>query len=212
MRNKLWLKGTIALLFVITSILVMSSDVNAGDPPKVYFKFDIPIGCHYSPGWFGVMDKCPKDVVVLYYNDKAGYGYAYTYTPSTSLSKLAVVTPQSTVDSVLVAAKDEKDIYYGEKIYNRWLPEIKIEEFKVYIDEKGLATIIDGSKPTEELYGKVEVKKAVVCPTCGSFIFWYYDGVLDRSTVITCPLGHKLITINYETLDAVKEAEALIGE
>ena len=43
-----------------------------------YFRFNIPSGISYSPNWFGTMPKCPKNVEVLLYNDKEGYGIAKT--------------------------------------------------------------------------------------------------------------------------------------
>jgi hypothetical protein len=189
--------------YLIVSVLLMtvliSQDVNAQTQTKTYFKFDIPLNADgtrvsYSPDYYGRMDRSPKNVTVVYYNDKEGYGYAYTV--DTFEIKQATLTTATAADNVIKAAKDEIGVYFGEKILTRWYPEIKIEEYKV--DEKG--NIV--TEKSEEY--KIEVKKAVVCPTCGSFIFWYYDGLLDTRQVVTCPLGHKLITISYDAL-TVKE-------
>jgi hypothetical protein len=192
----------ITIMFIFSFALVLiSQSVQAGDPPKVYFRFDIPLGCHYSPGWFGVMDKVPKNVTVLYYNDKAGYGLAYT--TDTFFPKEAVLIDSKTADDVLATVKDEKGIYYGQKIADRWLPELRVDEFKVAVDEKGVTTIITDEKSADS-YREITTKKAAVCPICGEFIVWYFDGLFTNRTVLACSKGHRIVTASYDTLDMIK--------
>ena len=192
----------ITIMFLLSFALVLiSQSVQAADPPKVYFRFVIPAGCHYSPGWFGVMDKVPKDVTVLYYNDKEGYGYAYT--TDTFFPKEAILINSKTADDTLAAVKDEKDIYYGQKIADRWLPEIKVEEIKVTVDEKGVVTVITDDKSIDD-YKEVIVRKAALCPVCGEFIVWYFDGLLTNRIVLTCTKGHRIVTVSHDTLSSVE--------
>ena len=185
-------------------LILVSADVYAADPPKTYFKFNIPTmpdgsRVSYSPGWFGVMDKVPKNVTVLYYNDKDGYGYAYT--TDTYMAKEAIVTTKSIVENTVNTAKDEAGIYYGEKIYNRWLPEIEVKEVTCIKGEYGYIRVDKSTEINDEII----VKKAVYCPVCGEFMFWYYDGLLNDSTVIMCPNGHKLISKSYDTVKFIAE-------
>jgi hypothetical protein len=185
-------------------LIGMSSDVQAGDPPRTYFKFVIPTNAdgtrvHYSLGWFGVMDYVPKNVTVLLYNDKDGYGYAYT--TDTYMAKEAIVKTQKEVDDTIKLAKEEKGVYFGQKIYDRWLPEIEVREVRCTVDEKGF-TVINKS---EEVYGEILSKKAVYCPICDSFVFWYFDGLLDNSVVVYCPNGHRLLTIGYDSIEVAKD-------
>lgn len=200
--NKQAIRAIILMMVLISSGILVSQDVNAQMLTRTYFRFIIPTNADgtrvsYSPDYYGRMDKSPKNVTVVYYNDKEGYGYAYT--TDTFDFKQAVVTTAKEADDVLATAKDEVGVYYGEKIATRWYPEIKIEELKV--DEKDNVV----TEKTEGVYS-ITTKKAVVCPTCGSFIFWYYDGLLSSRQVITCPLGHKLLTLSYDTVD-VKSVE-----
>lgn len=209
-KKELIVKGIFILTLVCGGVL-LSQDVNAQTVTKTYFKFDIPLNddgtrVSYSPDYYGRMDRTPKNVTVVYYNDKEGYGYAYT--TDTFEIKQATLTTATVADNVIKAAKDEVGVYYGDKIATRWYPEIKIEEYKVTINEKGEIIIITGEK-SEEVYKEIVVKKAVECPTCGSFIFWYYDGLLNTRQVITCPSGHKLVTVAYPILDAKTVAETI---
>lgn len=205
MKKKLSMRFIISLItvmFILSFVLVLVSAVQAADPPKTYFRFEIPLGCHYSPGWFGVMDKVPKDVTVLYYNDKEGYGMAYT--TDTFFPKEAIPINSKTADDTLAGVKDGKGIYYGQKITDRWLPEIKIEELKVTVDEKGVATIITDDKSLEENYKEITTRKAALCPICGEFVIWYFDGLLSNRIILTCVKGHRMVTASYDTLEAIK--------
>lgn len=196
-------KKPIIRIIILTIVLVLggimvSQDANAQAQTKTYFRFDIPLSADgsrikYSPGWFGASDKCPQNVTVVYYNDKEGYGVAYT--TDIFITKQATLTTAKVADDTVAAAKDEAGIYYGEKIASRWYPEVKVEEYKV--DEKD--NIVTGD--VKEIYN-ITTKKAVVCPVCGSFMFWYYDGLLSGRQVISCPLGHESVTVSYETLEA----------
>ena len=89
-----------------------------------HFRFDIPTNADgsrvtYSPGWSGTMPKCPKNVTVLLYNDKEGYGIAKTddsFIPN-EVTKLNNTEAQRIVSE----AKDEDGIYFGQKLKDRWI-------------------------------------------------------------------------------------------
>ena len=92
-----------------------------------YFKF--PIGKNedgsrisYSPGWHGEMLMCPRNVTVLLYNDKEGYGIAQAddkfIPPEVKVIEEAEALGTLTTVALL---KDTTDIYFGKEIDTRWL-------------------------------------------------------------------------------------------
>jgi len=108
-----------------------------------YFKFTIPKQdgdktVSYSPGWHGTMPHCPKDVTVLIYNDKEGFGIAQT--PDIFIPpEVVVITSKEAEDELkLCKNKDDaikkdpkykddlamdgkpKEIWYGDKLLKKW--------------------------------------------------------------------------------------------
>jgi hypothetical protein len=107
-----------------------------------YFKFDIPKGLGYSPGWHGTLDKCPSDVEVLLYNEREGFGIACT--PDKTLPKgITAITEEEALSTMTTIAfsKAQTDLYYGDKLYDKWIPE-PIEEVPDTIAE--LLEVSDG--------------------------------------------------------------------
>ena len=188
----------ITIMFVLSFALVLVSQaVQAGDPPRTYFRFAIPTNADgtrvsYSPGWFGMSDKCPNHVTVVYYNDKEGYGLAYT--TDTWVTKEAVLSTSLATEDVLSKAKDEIGVFYGSKLLDRWLPEIKIEVKECVVDSNGVISIL--SKGDTD-YKEIVYKEAIVCPVCGEFIDWAWGGIGDTRFILTCPKGHRLVTRGY---------------
>ena len=199
----MWKKRKLVYLALVMALVlpvfIATDYAQAGDPPRTYFRFDIPLGCRYSPGWCGVMDRVPKDPVVVLYNDKAGYGIAYT--TDTFFPKEATLVTKEASDSTLASAKEEAGTYYGSKLDDRWLPEVRIEEFKVTVDEKGTASIFTSEK-SEDFYRGVVVKKGIVCPKCGAFLEWYMLDTLSIRIIHVCPFGHRSVTATYESLES----------
>ena len=147
-----------------------------------YFKFEIPAGLSYSPGWHGTMTKCPSDVVVDCYNDKEGYGIAHTN--DLTLPKEVKGIEQKEVEATIAALKEEDGIYFGEKVLERvaWLPEAVVKDDPV--DEK-----------TAEITGHLVVsQKAQFCPICHKFICYLPEGLNAAKIITTCPDGHRVVT------------------
>ena len=100
-----------------------------------YFKFIIPTNSDgtrisYSPNYHGTMNKCPKDVTVLLYNDEEGYGIAKT-NDKFKPKEVKVIEEAVALGTLTDAAlKDEEGVYFGEKLDNRWKPEPIVEEPK----------------------------------------------------------------------------------
>ena len=87
-----------------------------------YFKFTIGTNndgsrVSYSPGWFGSMRKCPKNVTVLLYDDKQGYGIASaedTFIPP------EVEQIKEAEALKLVDASNGEQVFKGKSITDRW--------------------------------------------------------------------------------------------
>lgn len=207
-KDRLSMKTIISLItimFILSfTMILISQSVQAADPPKVYFRFDIPLGCHYSPGWFGVMDKVCKDVTVVYENDKAGYGFAYT--TDTFIPPEVTVVSKVTVDDIVLNAKDEKDIYAGAKLTDRWLPEVRVESVECIVKDGVIILKSDLSKDAE-YYGETVYKKAVYCSVCEEFITWDFSGLLTSRFILTCPKGHRMVTASFDAIEAIGEIE-----
>jgi hypothetical protein len=193
--------GLVALSLIIGSVMVFTPTQGAG---RLYFRFEIPTNSDgttvsYSPDFYGRYDKTPKDVTVLYQNDKERYGYAYT--TDKWIPKGSVSVTQSTAESVVSAARDVAGVYFGSKMVDRYLPEVKIESKEVTVKE-GVATLYDKTKTTEPI-GQIEQKKAVLCPVCGEFVMWDYDGLTESRQILTCKNGHRFVTATYEKVEAL---------
>ncbi len=88
-----------------------------------YFRFEIPTNADgsrvtYSSGWHGTMPHCPKNVTVLLYNDKEGYGIAQT--EDTFVPPEITRITKTVAEKLLSSAKDEDGIYFGGKLLHRW--------------------------------------------------------------------------------------------
>ena len=89
-----------------------------------YFQFLIPKNedgsrVSYSPKWAGTMPCCPKNVTVLLYNDKEGYGIAKTEDTFEPPEVLRIT--ELTAKDILTKARDENGVYFGKKLADRWL-------------------------------------------------------------------------------------------
>jgi len=92
-----------------------------------YFKFEIPTNADgsrvtYSPGWHGTMPKCSKNVKVLLYNDKEGYGIAKT--EDTFIPKEVEVITEKIALGIVAKATDEEGVFFGDKLVTRWDAEV----------------------------------------------------------------------------------------
>jgi len=197
---------SLVALLLLSFTLVYSPALFAKDGDERYFRFTIPNNADgtvvsYSPGWFGTYATCPQNVVVLLYNDKERYGIAYTVDKFIPSGSLLLTKDISTV--VIDSVKIEEGVFKEQKLADRWLPEVEVKEVDCIVKE-GLWVLANKAEYSEESLVVTTSKKAVYCPVCGEFIMWYYDGVLDSSTVLVCPKGHRLITVRYDTLE--KEA------
>ena len=94
-----------------------------------YFRFEIPKGLGYSPGWHGTLDKCPSKVEVLLYNEQDGFGIACT--PDKILPKgITAITEAEALSTMTTIAFSETqtDLYYGDKLFDKWIQEEVIED------------------------------------------------------------------------------------
>lgn len=89
-----------------------------------YFRFEIPEGLGYSPGWHGTIPKCSKNVKVLLYNDRDGYGIAQT--DDKFIPKEVTVISEPEALGTLTEFMDTKDeeIYMCDAILTRWDVEV----------------------------------------------------------------------------------------
>jgi hypothetical protein len=145
-----------------------------------YFRFEIPQGLTYSPGWCGTMPKVPSDVVVDCYNDKEGYGIAHTN--DLTLPKEVKGIEQKEAEATLASLKEEEGVYVGEKVMERvaWLPEAEIKDDPV-------------NDTTSELTGQpVVAQKAQFCSVCHKFICYLPSNIAAARIILTCPDGHKV--------------------
>ena len=170
-----------------------------------WFRFQIPQNkdgsrVSYSPNWFGTMPKCPKDVTVLLYNDKEGYGVAQTedgFVPKevTKLTEMEAKDLISVSIDTLIAGKGD-GVFLSKSlipegydlvknsIEARWLP-------KAIVGDKPEAVLVD--YPIESGMMNVGTKKAVFCPICHQFIMWLPDNLIAKSIQLTCPMGHEVV-------------------
>lgn len=165
-----------------------------------YFRFEIPAGVKYSPNWHGTMPRCPKDVEVLLYNDKEGYGIAKTE----DIFKPPEVEVLAEAEALKVVreAQDEEGVYFGQKLADRWLPEAETEKETTKSGEPVLVSEQAGKRVVVDTFIKF-------CPTChqivakvdqyedGSVAIWQngkklIDGIKAASIVLSCANGHRV--------------------
>jgi hypothetical protein len=160
----------------------------------------------YSPGWCGTRDKCALKEKGIYYNDKERWGIAIaegSFVPPdvevVDAGKVAeLMGIKTVVDKTAVIAMDaegslkfnnvvaelpeitEKEVYYGKKLADRYLPKIDAVTGDTEIDEK--------------LYKvKASVGKTVFCPECHVFVMKLPNGLNAKTINLTCPNGHKVV-------------------
>ena len=73
----------------------------------------------YSPGWFGEMNMCPRNVKVLLYNDKEGYGIAQA--DDKFIPPEVKVIDEAEATKILSNIKSEPGVFIGIHIAARWL-------------------------------------------------------------------------------------------
>jgi hypothetical protein len=218
MKKKQYLKSTVprnisksitilvSIIFILSlySLLFIPSTTYAAGE-RTYFRFDIPKGTKYSPGWHGYGTQCPKNVTIVLYNEAENYGIAYT-TDTFRMLSTAIITNQSTADLLLSSVRDGDGIYYGQKLADRWLPEIRIEteQYSKDLTKESLIKV-DPSQINITINAQDIINKKVVkCPVCGEYICDYYDGLEKTRQIIYCSKGHRITTASWETLDNLK--------
>jgi len=89
-----------------------------------YYTIEIPRHSNgdiaqYPPEWFGVMARCPKNVIVFIFNDKEGWLLAQcddTYVPK----EVKVIT-KAEADKLMSQTQQAPDVFVGvQKIAERW--------------------------------------------------------------------------------------------
>jgi hypothetical protein len=130
-----------------------------------YFRF--PIGLMsdgsriaYSKGWHGTMPRCPRNVVVDLYNDRAGYGIAHTddtfvppevtvITEKEALAEIAAAPLKAAeIAKSLLAVKTcaglPADIWYGKKLADREGYYQTVAETERLLAESPAMKVLDG--------------------------------------------------------------------
>jgi len=169
-----------------------------------WFRFGIPVNSDgsriiYSKGWHGTMPKCPKDVVVLLYNDKEGYGIAKT--EDTFVPPEVTVLTEGEANKVLVEVKDEEGVYFGQKLEDRYLPEA---------ETKKIDGLLEGISPEALPVSKIVADTfCKSCPSCHKVVAYIVqyedgsikivqngktliDGIKAKSINLVCPSGHRV--------------------
>ncbi len=143
------------------------TDVNADG--ETYFRFTIPPDCEYSPNWFGEMDFCPQNVEVIYYDDVSGFGIAYTI--DTLVTPEMEVIEEAEALGILDNAIDSEGVYFGDKLEDRWIPEVDIRDVAV--------------QDREELPLGIEplTRQGAYCPMCGGFLWWLTNIDINTGSV-----------------------------
>ncbi len=88
-----------------------------------YFKFEIPRMpdgkvVTYSPSWCGTRPKCALNEKGLLYNDKERWGIGQS--EGTFIPPDVEVIPEAEALKILAEAKDEPEVFTGEKLIHRW--------------------------------------------------------------------------------------------
>ena len=81
--------------------------------------------------------------------------------------------------ALLAEAKDEEQVYFGEKLARRYDPEAVIAD----------KPVVDGLP--EDM--PVVTNKAVFCPVCHQFIMWLPENIIAKSINLVCKNGHKVV-------------------
>lgn len=182
-----------------------------------FFRFEIPQGLDYPSGWHGTMNRCPRNVRVLLYNDREGYGIAQAddvYIPP----EVKVVEPTE-VELILAEVEkleDKTKVYVGEHINDRWLtqpdPELTADGYPKAIytgftdgeggkhyccpkcdnDQNGVFLTANG----EILQNGQVVSNPITCIICGT-VFVVDDGPKNSSRVSVKPRSKTLIFFCY---------------
>jgi len=88
-----------------------------------YFRFEIPRHTNldiavYPENWHGTMDRCPRDVKVLLYDDNAGFGIAQT--PDVFMPPEVKEITEAEAKKVVAGAKDVLGVFKGTQIAKRF--------------------------------------------------------------------------------------------
>ena len=155
--------------------------------------------CTYSPGWYGTLDWAPPATVLLY-NDNDCWCIGYM---ESDLPNGVVAITEAEANEILAAAEAleaTEDVWFGEKLENRWNEEAVSNESEPDIISE------DADIPDVKQLIKTSFK---FCPHCGkktakidafddlSFDIWQgtnklMSGVKAMSINLTCPDGHKV--------------------
>ena len=176
-----------------------------------YFRFEIPTNADgtrvsYSPGWHGTMPHCPKDVKVLLYNDKKGYGIAQT--EDTFVPSEVKVIPEAEALALVKATKDEDGVYFGQKLADRWLPEALGVEM-VDADDREQPDTTKATATAEKVITDSFLKFCPICHQIVARVLKYEDGACEVwqngkclikglkavNLILSCPNGHKVKVI-----------------
>ncbi len=181
-----------------------------------YFRFEIPLELRgditkgklpgYSPDWHGTMPKCPKNVEVLLYNDRDGYGIAKTddkFIPP----EVEALKEDNAVKLLLRMEQDPDadNIFMGEKLAHRW-------------DDKPVEEPVENQPDPEPKVATTSEKQVLdsyvkFCPVChqivarlvkfadGTLEVWQngravLSGVKAATLILGCPAGHKVKVVS----------------
>ena len=88
----------------------------------------------YTPNWFGVMRKCPKNVKVKIFNDKDGWLLAQV--DDTFIPKEVKVITEAEALNLMSKTQQAENVFVGEaKIAERWV-KLEAERLQEIADEK----------------------------------------------------------------------------
>jgi len=169
-----------------------------------YFRFEIPQNTDgtrvsYSPGWHGTIPKCPKDVTVLLYNDKEGYGIAQT--EDTFVPPEVTKITEEEAKKILAEANDAEGVYFGEKLADRWLPEAINEDIEDTPESLAVESIAE-----KKVVADTFCKSCPICHKVVAYVVKYEDktariiqngkvviqGIIAKEIILTCPSGHRV--------------------
>jgi hypothetical protein len=181
-----------------------------------YFRFEIPTNADgsratYSPGWHGTMQNCPKNVKVLLYNDKEGYGIAQTEDKIVQ-PEIKEVTREE-VDKVISEnvgqlLADTKDIQLAEELLPEGLEFATSVSIAHKWDRPPEVQSVDPTGKTEMPKEQVMIpgEKWYWCNECQRAYLVRYSlpsriNALNVNLTVACPVGHKgTISIKSSTL------------
>ncbi len=116
-----------------------------------HFRFKIPTNedgsrVSYSPNWHGTIQKCPKNVTVLLYNDKEGYGIAQTEESFVPIEVTKITETEA--KNILASVKNEPQVYFGAKIADLWDYSKTIDKSLLGMEEIAAALALASSEVT----------------------------------------------------------------